>query len=202
MSLLNVHIKPARALIAVDTQAQVFGSDGRTEASKLLLMPHLNIVMAARGDLAFFSMVFSCAHRSPANHDFDQLAADMSDSLPVILKQHGVAMSTWGIDPCGVESEICIVGWSRKLCRMAGMTYERWPGQQEFTTTEIDPWRIGPNAQWSTTPAVDTIEAMQSVARDQVKFMRKHHPQAAIGGRLLVAELTRDAMTIREAGTL
>lgn len=43
---------------------------------------------------------------------------------------------------------------------------------------------------------------MLVLSRAQVSHFRRDHPGAPIGGRLIVAEVTREAIAIRQAGEL
>lgn len=197
MSLLNVWVSPARALIGVDTAAKA-PKHQAIEASKLLHLPHSNLVLASRGEISFLGMVFGQIHRATSTLDFDQLEVDLPTALPVMLAEYLAFAQSHGVDRSGLESEIALVGWSERRQRIAGMAYQRCPGKQEFDAAEIDPWRIGPNADWpKPPPPPDCVLFHQMIARDQVKFMREAHPECAIGGRLLVTELTRDSYSVR-----
>ena len=73
MSLLNAWILPAEAIIAVDTDG--VGDEGeRMPSSKMLLVPHLNAVLALRGQLALLSYLFTRA-LSGSFDSFDELEA-------------------------------------------------------------------------------------------------------------------------------
>ena len=48
----------------------------------------------------------------------------------------------------------------------------------------------------------DTAEQMERIARDQVAYVRANHPGYNCGGRLLVAELTRDTLSVRTIADL
>lgn len=43
---------------------------------------------------------------------------------------------------------------------------------------------------------------MERIARDQVAYVRSNHPGYNCGGRLLLAELTRDTLSVRTIAEL
>src|SRR5690606_39439156 len=53
-----------RALVAVDTDGRSYDGS-KFEFSKLLALPHANMVLACRGERVFFSQVFNRLHCAP-----------------------------------------------------------------------------------------------------------------------------------------
>jgi hypothetical protein len=200
VSLLNVWIEPGRALVAVDTAGAMFSASelvARTEASKMLHLPHQNVILAARGETYFFGFVFGAIHHGGLGNDFDELESGIAAALPSLLQQYLLYQGTGGLDRSNMEIELVLVGFSKKRNRMAGCAYELWPGDSAFKATGIDLWRIGPwDAGWPKAPMPNDDLMMRLIARDQVKHMRATHPDCAIGGRLLMAELGPENVTI------
>ncbi len=60
------------------------------------------------------------------------------------------------------------------------------------------PRRDGPGDcfEAGTAPWPQSIEDMNRIAHQRVAWMRKTHPHAACGGRLLVAEVRRDSVDV------
>jgi hypothetical protein len=56
---------------------------------------------------------------------------------------------------------------------------------------------ILPDAEWERDPVADAAEKMEAIARDQVACVRREYPGYNNGGRLLLAELTHDNLTVR-----
>ncbi len=48
----------------------------------------------------------------------------------------------------------------------------------------------------------NTPERMEAVARDRVAYVRREHPTLPCGGKLLLAELTRDSLSVRTIADL
>jgi hypothetical protein len=200
MSILNCSVSERRALVAVDTHVQKNGG-ASTHGPKLFVVPHANLVLAVRGDVIFGNELAGHLHLGPVA-DFDEAAAVMPSLLDHAFAAYSRLRKEHGDVPWS-GSEIALVGWSKRAARMQGIRWESWPGDQLFKVTPIEPWSLSPNASWPELPAApDTAAKMEALARDQLRFIRTHFPGAAIGGRLLVAEITRDAVNVRTVADL
>ena len=193
MSILNVWVSPDRALVAVDTHTFTAGPDRverLIETSKMLVLPHANMVMAMRGDGLLLSEMFTIAHRSALEVDVPVLLSslvELAETAKARLERDSPSYKFR-------EAEIVVVGWSPMHERIVGGVCHRLHGQERFEYAVIEPWRIGPDANWQSPPdSPDTPAKMVTLARDQVRFMRAAFPESAIGGRLLVAEVTPDS---------
>lgn len=200
MSIMNCFVSPNRALVSVDTLAGIAG--GPTgHVAKLVPFPQASSVIAARGEQQFFGSVATALNLSFAS-SYDGLAAAMSQALAqtyelrvAFNEKHGGGYPFAGV-------EIGLVGWSASCNRMLGCRWERWPGDEGFRATPIDPWSMSPNPGYDELPAApDTAERMEVVARDQFARLRSL-PFVVTGGRLLVAELTRELLTVRTVADL
>lgn len=199
MSILNCWVSDRRALLAVDTHVQK-NAGPQVHASKLLVLPHANLAAAMRGDLIFFSGLFDALHLGDIA-DFDAAAAAMPGLLDSAFAAYELLRLPLGLPWAG--SEIALVGWSARAGQMQGVRYESWPALPAWQITPVEPWSLSPNASWPELPNTpDTATKMMSLARDQVAFIRSHFNGAVIGGRLLVADLTQHAVTIRTATDL
>jgi hypothetical protein len=134
--------------------------------------------------------------------DFDA----MVEAMPGLLAQTFAQVTTYrkqmGIDQFH-GAELILVGWSRALNRMEGVRWVRWPHDAGFRASPVGKALMLPDAEWSQTPdAPDTAEKMEAIARDQVAYVRREHAGYNCGGRLLLAELTRDTLNVRTIADL
>lgn len=206
MSLANVVVSHDRALISVDTRAGFIEgaqdlADAETfqnrHAAKLWLFPHLSMAMTQRGDGVLTATVRNLLERSLPN-SFD----DAVRLVPALL---GFAY-TDTVEPrkqaLGIEdfpgAEIVLVGWSPCNLSFQAIRWRRYPADTDFIQSRVDKMLLLPEIdRIEPVDLPDTAEKMEAVARRQVKWVRQEHPSLACGGRLLVAELTRDAVTVR-----
>lgn len=192
MSILNAHIEAERALVAVDTHIGNPGDRPR-HGSKLLALPHAPAVVAARGEVALFGSVFHNLHAN-ALEDVDWMASAMPCILQELHGQRCRADLSRRYPFQGLE--VALVGWSPMGKRMRGVRWECWPGESTFRETPIDPWSMSPNPGYSELPPPpNSADRMQAVARDQLTALRQAN--AVAGGRLLLAEVRPDAVSVR-----
>lgn len=211
MSIINIVIEQDRVLIGADTLAgfmeegqRLLTEDQRRDKHtlKFSLFPHINMAMTHRGD----GLVLTNARtllESALPSSFDEAVGLM----PWIMEQaYTLAMDARKAQH-GMESfegaEAVLVGWSSSKQRFAGARWRRYPEDAGFETLpvgdmlvmpEID--RIGPVE----TP--NTPEKMEAVTRQQLAYVQRECPSYPCGGRLLLAELTRDAVTVRTIADL
>lgn len=206
MSLLNAWIEPGRALVAVDTTSYDITSGAPSERSKLIPLAHANAVIATRGINKLLLEVFAAIFVMPVSVDYDVISDWLPSALDSGFEGYVANCLAVGMDEGLVrEVELAVVGWSQRSGEMAGVRLTRSPGDSSFSVKPIRPWSIAPNAGWGAStppPAPSTIEAMEEVARAQVRHIRETYSGDPIGGRLIVAELTRDQMTIRSIANL
>lgn len=201
MSLLNVWVSPARALVAVDTLCNV-GASATIHASKLLVLPHANLVLAGRGDLVMFAALVNQVQLQSESVDIDTLAARIAGMLDSAVAARNEYATKLG-HGCSFEAgEYVLVGWSKSQNRVIGIACERLQGERYARCYPIEPWRIAPDAEWENPPPVHSVAAMETVARQQVAFQREVLPSAAIGGQLHVAHIMRDAITVTRVCSL
>lgn len=216
MSLLNVYVAAHRALVGVDTACGAIPGDPVAEwmarsapgqslpahVSKVFPIAHLGAVLAARGTHTFLMDVVGPA---AACASVDEL----EDVLPKILEAadqaHANRCRHFGLPDqvTHAAQELLLVGWSAREGGMIATIYEREAGpSQAFTVDQVEAWA----APWETSygQAIEprTDHDMLQLARAQVSHSRRDHPGAPIGGRLIVAEVTREAIAIRQAGEL
>lgn len=220
MSLVNVYMERDRALIGFDTLAchmpipatisvadasEVARKfDGDAHMSKCGFIACPNVAIASRGD-AMAAVLVQQTLQLSMSKDFDALVEILPQALANAYAQAtAFRKQRLGIvDDYGVE--IVLVGWSPALNRMHGVHWVRWPTGKGFTSSQVGKVLILPDAEWEQTPGVpDTPEKMEAIARDQVAYVRRKYPdhEYDCGGRLLLAELTRDTMSVRVVADL
>jgi hypothetical protein len=205
MSLINVFLSSSKALIGVDTE----GSDPKTgqfiTISKMVHLPHANVVMAGRGTQGFlmllFLMVIETDARAQSEGDFDSLVKSMPEIFANTYKLID-ANRPHGVDSTILDDQqIVLAGWSNLLNRMHAICCtKRGPGG-EIEMVEIEePGYIMPwDDNWGEAPEGDDHRAMMALALAQTRHVKQESPGTAMGGRLLVAELTRHSMSFSSA---
>lgn len=202
MSLLNIDLNAERALIAVDTHALSLEGGGVLDRSKLLHLPHANLVLASRGELVFLSTFFERMCRAPGSTDFDSFVAGAALALRDHKQQLLAYAQAVGVDemPEVSQHEVSMVGFSASAgaMRCATWVYDRFASawsERVSSAGLVSPWE----ASWGPLPDTDSWQSMQLLAMNQVE--RFHEQRAAgsiaIGGRLLLAELTRNTYSLR-----
>lgn len=198
MSLCNIWIEENRALVAVDT---IGFADGKSvEASKIFAIPHASVVFAYRGQRIFFVNILLHSMLLDGADSFDLL----SDRLPELIERFVDAIRRDApadrLQEMGCE--LAMVGWSDRSVCMRGITYIFRNVDQ---ACEVRPMesnvRIAPGVPH--VPDLDTASAMLELARRQIKYAQEFHPESPpMGGRLIVAEVKREAISIVNIGTI
>lgn len=215
MSLLNLYLAAHRALVGVDTamglhpdpEVQPWAQTQDCSAlpahvSKLYPIAHSGALLAGRGTIPFFLDVVGMASMVET---FDQL----EDRMPALLRQVAA------IDAARVASaplpdhvkfpkrQILLVGWSQREGAMVATLYECQAGQgQTFEAEPVDLLQAPWDAEQGQAIEPRSDHDMLQLARVQVSYVRATQPGAPIGGRLIVAEVTRGAIALREVGRI
>ena len=222
MTQLAAWVGRDRALVGVDTRMTALGTASATgqhaqrvfaqaggliEGSKVLSLPHSRVLLANIGSGAFLGMLFqACQMQQPAD-DFDAL----DESLPVLIGRAFEALLEQrlafypDVPEAAIRGQlVLLVGWSQARGRVCASIFNQRPQAEGFQRTPLDgfaddedprgrrfaaPW----NPQKSgVLPYASTLPEMERLARAQMRDF----PASGAGGRLLVAELTRDSAAI------
>lgn len=196
MSILNIHVSPMVARVYVDTLVDRSGTYQHGE--KMVVLPQANLVIAGRGDLVLLAhLAASLANLSPAGYDAAMLGID--DVLHDEVSAYEAVREMQGHEPLqGLE--FVLAGWSQQGDTCAATRWERWPGEESFKATLVDPWSLSPDAGTGQPDEPDTVERMIAYARGQVR--RLAPMTGAVGGRLILAEVTRDGIATRSVAEL
>lgn len=192
MSLLNVRITPAQALIAVDTDG-INPAGQHYEISKLLALPHAGVVFAFRGDRRFPFDVFAHAFLAFGEATYDQIERGMVPIMGAVIHQHREAKIP------AMPFQIVIAGWSAARRRVCGSIYHGDTGEDGVDHDELGarviPWDADVPLKTPETP-----EDMAALAQRQVAWLRGK--KTAGGGRLLIAIVTEKEVRISEHSAL
>lgn len=216
MSLVNIVMNPDRALIATDTHVQFMScvstsvseaiaraQAGGFSSSKFDYLPHANIVMTCRGVSILGTIAFGTVKLSGIS-DFDHVVTSMSQWIADATRQATELLRQQGVNHFE-GCEITLVGYSQALGRMEAVRWVRQPSDRVFSVAPVAGVSLMPDAEWSQPPEPPiTDEAMEAVARDQVQYCIDRWPggEYRLGGRLLLAELTRDSLSVRTIAKL
>lgn len=196
MSILNVHVSPSLARVYVDTIVSRGGA--YQHGDKMLALGQSNLVIAGRGDLVLMAHLAAClTNLSPEGYDgalfgMDDVLRDEVSAYEAVREMHGHA-PLQGL-------EFVIAGWSKSAGACAATRWERWEGEEAFKAIPVEPWSLSPDASTGQPDEPDTVEKVLAYARTQVR--RLAPLTGAVGGRLLLAEVTRDGVSMRTVAEL
>lgn len=204
MSIVNVcMVEPMRALVAVDTAAVVIdpatGKTKRFAAEKAGV--HGGIVAACRGNLDILSIYLSnlrlCRHRVP----FDVLLRSLPEQLAIVQRQFKQQAGDAPIPAMMAGAEFVLAGLDETKGRIRAVV----------ATDEGEAWKIEEihGCMWAPgvftpddAPCIDSPDAMKTAAQRQVQSFRAVHPDAPIGGDLIVYCLGRGRVDILNMGSI
>ena len=189
MSLLNAWVSPDRALVAVDTDG-ITPAGEHFEISKMLPLVHARTLFAGRGDRKFLHDLVKCYFLAATAVTYD----DIVDHLPVAIAHTLAAFKQEGAAP--FEYQFAVVGWSPAQQRVCGQWITGSSSDDGYDCEELGQ-RVAPwNPPEMGVPVMpSSVDAMTQIAKVQAEWLRSQ-PNSAGGGRLIVAEVTKDRMTI------
>ena len=204
MSLVNAVVTRQIAQVVVDTEACAIGpgitSASRFSASKMVPLVHANVLFAGRGAAGFMLLPFFAVSMMQLS-SFDEVvhALDskvLRETVEQIEAQHRAVGAPKGFD-YGMQ-EVHVFGWSDKLGSMCGFTYYRDPGELTWEKlpvldSAVQPW----GDEWGQMPEPRNEDQLRATSIEQVAHTRRETPELAIGGKLLLAELTKSTMVFR-----
>lgn len=216
MSLLNIYLAAHRALVGVDTACGLMpgqsmedwcaenapGQKPPAELSKLWTIAHAGAVIACRGTGLFGLEVFGAASMLPSVDAIEDGMGELLEHIGAANDARQAAAETPD-ELRFAAQQIALVGWSQREGRMIATVWERAAGPgQRFVVDQVDRFTAPWETEWGVAiePAGDA--AMLELAREQVRQFRVAHSGAPIGGRLLMAELTRATVQLRQVGVL
>lgn len=175
---------------------------------KLVPLPGLGVVLAARGSAAFLPMVVHGVMLASAGKgvDFDKLL----DVMPGIARKAQKYCADMVLKfnarlPGFMRYELAVVGWSASRGRMAALNFWHYSleeGPQVFELDQDWPASLAPRFEfeWEHDPPRNSA-AMFALAKLQVKEARTKGP-VGTGGNLVIATVTRESVTVVDHGDL
>jgi hypothetical protein len=195
-------VSPRRAFVAVNTLYYAGAGAGEEETTKLYPLPLSSMLLAGRGSAALILRTFVHLQMQTARSvDLDACEQELPDTLPALCAELRSRIPA-DAEPevHAVQSgrqEILLVGWSKRQARMRGVFFQTHDGRTRFTVSELNPCIVAPaNDLPSGLAEPNSIEAIERIAAAQCRAARANSwPRGVAGGRLLVAEITRDRIT-------
>lgn len=190
MTLCNVWLEQDRALVAVDTTS--LSHVGPYESSKLAILPHAHCVLTMRGSGWIFVQIVGSLIMAAGPIDHDSIA----DLIPAICNQCAAnrppQLVGWQ-----AALELRVVGWSEQRKRMAASLFVI--NLEAGTCVRHDITRCQVAPAMNPVSSFGDLEGMMELSRKQVTA---NSGAPGFGGHLLVAELTPDSVTIKDAGKI
>ncbi|CAN7324530.1 hypothetical protein LJR168_001769 [Pseudoxanthomonas sp. LjRoot168] len=205
MSILNVLFQdPQTAFVGVDSQVTTIEGGGKfSDTNKLLLIPAAATIIACRGEQTLARWTMSELVRRTGGMNFD----DMPSIMPSVLETcHAEALrqaKAAGIKVDRLDAELALVGYSEQAARVLCMHFTRQAGQANFAAQRRDNGVLSPplgKAPASQGP--DQFELQRCIASAQTAEWKAKCPADPIGGRLVVARVTKGEVTVRNLGTI
>lgn len=205
MSLLIAHIQPEQLLIAVDTLG-VDPSGHRFHASKLRVVPHARMVVAARGLQSYLSSLEFHLSEPRAVTGYDSFAPQLHSKMAHIrgaLRSEAIRQR---VDPTLCDNlELVVAGWSDSERRFKGSLVRFDLALGAFIVAQFDeatPWCFAPCREndLSFVSLVGKPGGIEAIARSQCAYMAEHPDQAGIayGGKLIQCVMCERETTITE----
>lgn len=191
MSATNLWLSPERALIGVDTRCEMVATGATFEGSKFTVIPHVNAVLAGRGATTTLYLMTSLIWQSPNIQSFDSLVDAMPGLLPQAFELLHQAFPA-GVDPRVFAQEFIVIGWSASADRVRAFAYEQKAAGAGFAERELsEPGYVCP---WE--PDLGQPEPPSTAPLHQQLLARQVEEWETVGGRLVLAEVTRNSVAI------
>lgn len=200
MTIANVFVHADKIVVCTDSAADFYTTDadgmsdkiGSWNISKIVTIPHWPGVIACRGPTTISSIIAGFALLMP---DFDSLVDGFDASMAACRQQFETALP---LARCSLDelSEIVLAGWSPKAGRLqCWHAVKPAGGQYELSEISVGVCAPPPFAGGAMPHAPTTVADHVAMARLQAERLR-NEADAASGGDLVIATLTRDAITI------
>lgn len=200
MSLVNFSVQPDRVLVAVDT---IGGTRKiKIHVNKLFPITHAGMVVCGRGSMAFLAkVVYLCGLLSGIDEAQEFLPRVMHWLLRLTRLQAVLLGQFRAREVFGLQ-EVYVLGWSERRGEMVALEFKNARGRSRFEPCDDKIEELIAPSLEEGFPALDSVEAMRSVAAKQVRKAMQDDPTIPIGGRLMIADLTREKLTVHCAGEI
>ncbi len=188
MSLLQLLVLPDRVRLACDTLAEDETASAPFEVNKVMLLPSANVAIAGRGNFLAARVLWSLL-AAAQDFTFDSADAQVRGALaagrPLLPPHLSMALELVVAGVTGAGQPAAKL-WAISA---AGQVTDYVPDVRDI----IAPWS-GPEGP---PVAPDSDANSLTLARLQAQQVRA----SAVGGRLIVAEISRGCMSVRDLGT-
>lgn len=198
MSLVNFRVDSDRALIAVDTIAGT--SNFKIHANKMFPIPHAGLIVCGRGSHEFLKEVAGLCALLSGIDEVRELLPHALPHLLTLVRIKALLLLKYRREVMEAQ-EVYVFGWSDAKNEMTVIAFKKERGSREFSIDEDIYESVAPKLNREF-PPLDSVEALMRVAAEQVRDAMQDDPSKHIGGRLIVAELTREACKVRCAGDI
>lgn len=200
MTILNIHVEPARVLFGTDSHVQSADPADTVQwrTTKVFPLPHIDAVFGGRGPLNVIVGVLSALVTDPAA-SFDSLADRLPAKADMVMN---LAANTAGaaVRPKMFDAMLALAGWSTTAGRFVGHYWLRSGENSPLVRHDIAPELVVPwDPSIRSAPSPSSAEAMEKLAVAQQGLLaRKCGPGVAGSGPFFFGELTRGAVSIRK----
>lgn len=210
MSLLNAWVRPDRAIVVVDTASGTIVGGHRFEASKVAVVAHAPMLLAAVGISTLAHGIAAQALFCEGMGSFDLIL----EQMPNMLATAHAAMVKQGREN-GVDDRILFhrhvvvcIGWSATRQRIEGKAHQAQP-DGTWLSGDLG-WCCVPGEALAGRELLDAppLPELQDLARRQCDYIRETWNTDGVvgtpivGGRLIVAEMMTGGRTTIEAHPL
>lgn len=206
MTILNVHVRPDRVLMGMDTVVSNTHDGTSFETSKFGVIPEANVVVAWRGERLVHSNIFlECFAARVAVH-LDFLVETLPALIPEKIRAVRDDVAERGAPADIVESpllgeiELVLAGWSVAAAGMRAVRLSMRPGEHTVGVHPIDEAIIsqGDMLDPSEVLVPGSIGGMERLAKSQLAAAARHGvADRGFGGHFLIVELSQHEIRIR-----
>lgn len=205
MSLLNVVLEDKAAFVAVDTEFRGVASGSFFHGDKMLILPSAGAVFASRGERTFLHWVFNWYLTALQTHDFDAIKGNLLQVARAQFAAYREQCKAHAVPADHFENiQLVVVGYSEQDEQFIGLNVTRRSGDPDFMLKRMETGIVSPEFKRDLTGlrVPDRHAWLLEVARAQVAEVKAEDPDSPIGGRLLVAHLSRREIIVRDEGRL
>ncbi|TDU31316.1 hypothetical protein DFR24_0680 [Panacagrimonas perspica] len=190
MTILNWHCSKTSAIVLADTMGKF--PDGKlSPISKVLYLPHSNLVVGGRGISELQQHVGN--KLSWAAQDYDEALTILPTVIAEVVTQFRQLPAWQDNEHLRAEpTAVVVIGYSQKDSRFRATFAKADSLESPFSFRVEDSCTAPPQDDTGSPPEVngDTPSKMLSIARRQYARASEKYPGESFGGQFIVAEMT------------
>lgn len=202
MSVINVVVQKDKGVVAVDTFASEPGTVGdRRGMSRVLLLPHGQMLLACRSHEDFFFTVYCELLKVSSAPRFD--IDGVEGIVPRLLDVHWRAY-TQSADSeadasstAGQQFDLVAMGWSEKSASVVARVFSKVSGAPA-RATKAEGSMASPGHPLQKWKGSTDEDEMLRAARVQVHYRNLMAGATVAGGELLLASISRDGVSMKK----